>query len=58
MSFACANLIQIPAVILTGGIAWLVCRPLQRWIRGRVSGFRRIIISTGSSLTGHGSSTG
>jgi len=26
------NLIQIPAVILTGGIAWLVCRPIQRWI--------------------------
>ena len=31
-----ANLIQIPAVILTGAIAWLVCRPLQRWTRGRV----------------------
>src|SRR6201987_685201 len=25
-----ANLIQIPAVILTGGVAWLVCRPLRR----------------------------
>src|SRR6201997_3137070 len=23
-----ANLIQIPAVILTGGVAWLVCRPI------------------------------
>src|SRR5690348_14675904 len=27
-----ANLIQIPAVILTGGAAWLVCRPIRRWI--------------------------
>jgi hypothetical protein len=26
-----ANLIQIPAVILTGGAAWLVCRPIRRW---------------------------
>jgi small-conductance mechanosensitive channel len=26
-----ANLIQIPAVILTGGVAWLVCRPIRRW---------------------------
>src|ERR1700740_3190539 len=25
-----ANLIQIPAVILTGGVAWLVCRPIRR----------------------------
>ncbi len=29
-----ANLVQIPAVILTGGIAWLVCKPVrQRLIR-------------------------
>jgi small-conductance mechanosensitive channel len=27
-----ANLIQIPAVILTGGVAWLVCRPIRRWV--------------------------
>jgi hypothetical protein len=27
-----ANLIQIPAVILTGGVASLVCRPIRRWI--------------------------
>jgi len=26
-----ANLIQIPAVILTGGAAWLVCQPIRRW---------------------------
>ena len=26
-----ANLVQIPAVILTGGVAWLVCRPIRRW---------------------------
>jgi small-conductance mechanosensitive channel len=26
------NLIQVPAIILTGGIAWLVCRPIQRWV--------------------------
>jgi hypothetical protein len=26
-----ANLIQIPAVILTGAAAWLVCRPIRRW---------------------------
>ena len=31
-----ANLIQIPAVILTGGVAWLVCRPLRRRVRGWV----------------------
>jgi small-conductance mechanosensitive channel len=34
--FVLANLIQIPAVILTGAIAWLVCRPAQRWISDRV----------------------
>jgi hypothetical protein len=27
-----ANLIQIPAVILTGGVAWLLCRPIRRWV--------------------------
>jgi hypothetical protein len=26
-----ANLIQIPAVIVTGGVAWLVCRPIRGW---------------------------
>ena len=26
-----ANLIQIPAVILTGGVAWVVCRPIRSW---------------------------
>ena len=26
-----ANLIQIPAVILTGGVAWLVCQPIRGW---------------------------
>src|SRR6516162_5959062 len=29
--FVFANLIQIPAVILTGGVAWLVCRPIRGW---------------------------
>jgi small-conductance mechanosensitive channel len=29
-----ANLIQIPAVILTGCIAWLVCRPIRGWAAG------------------------
>ena len=28
-----ANLIQIPAVILTGGVAWLVCRPIRHWVK-------------------------
>jgi small-conductance mechanosensitive channel len=27
-----ANLIQIPAGILTGGVAWLVCHPTRRWM--------------------------
>ena len=27
-----ANIIQVPALILTGGIAWLLCRPVQRWM--------------------------
>jgi hypothetical protein len=31
-----ANIIQVPAVILTGAIAWLVCRPIQRWLIGWV----------------------
>src|SRR6202045_4859879 len=31
--FVFANLIQIPAVILTGGVAWLVCRPIRRWVK-------------------------
>ncbi len=30
------NLIQIPAVVVTGFVAWLVCRPLQHWISGAV----------------------
>nr|WP_294507790.1 mechanosensitive ion channel domain-containing protein [uncultured Rhodopila sp.] len=25
------NLIQIPAVVLTGGAAWIICRPVRRW---------------------------
>jgi small-conductance mechanosensitive channel len=29
-----ANLIQIPAVILTGGVAWIVCRPIRSWAMG------------------------
>ncbi len=27
-----ANIIQVPALILTGGIAWLLCRPVRGWI--------------------------
>src|SRR4051794_1610664 len=30
------NIIQAPALILTGGIAWLLCRPLQSWIIIRI----------------------
>ncbi|MDR3533521.1 MAG: mechanosensitive ion channel [Rhodopila sp.] len=30
------NLVQVPAVILTGAVAWLVCRPAQQWIKGCV----------------------
>lgn len=30
--FTLANLAQIPAVALTGAIAWLLSRPLRRWI--------------------------
>src|SRR5215468_3243867 len=29
--FIFANLVQIPAVILTGVAAWLVCRPIRGW---------------------------
>jgi small-conductance mechanosensitive channel len=25
------HLIQIPAILLTGGLAWLCCRPIRRW---------------------------
>jgi len=32
-----ANIIQIPALIITGGIAWLLCRPVQGWITDRIS---------------------
>lgn len=28
-AFSLVNIIQVPALILTGGIAWLVCRPVQ-----------------------------
>ncbi len=31
-AFSLANMVQVPALILTGGIAWLVCRPVQGWI--------------------------
>ena len=31
-----ANLVQTPAVILTGLVAWLICRPLQRMLAARV----------------------
>ena len=34
-----ANLIQIPAVILTGGVAWIVCQPIRGWI---VAWIRRV----------------
>ncbi len=27
-----ANVIQVPAVILTGAIAWLMCRPIRLWL--------------------------
>ncbi len=30
------NLVQVPAVILTGAVAWLICRPLQRVLTARV----------------------
>jgi small-conductance mechanosensitive channel len=30
------NLIQIPAVLLTGGVAWLFCRPFRRWAVARL----------------------
>jgi small-conductance mechanosensitive channel len=29
--FVLPNLIQIPAVLLTGALAWLICRPIRRW---------------------------
>lgn len=34
-----ANLVQIPAVILTGGVAWLVCNPVRRWVVGWLERF-------------------
>jgi small-conductance mechanosensitive channel len=27
-----ANIIQIPALLLTAGIAWLLCRPIRAWL--------------------------
>jgi hypothetical protein len=27
-----ANIIQIPALVLTAGIAWLLCRPIRAWL--------------------------
>jgi small-conductance mechanosensitive channel len=32
-----ANLVQIPALALSGGIAWLVARPVTRWICGWIA---------------------
>lgn len=32
-----SNLVQIPAVALTGGVAWLVSRPLRRWACGWIA---------------------
>ena len=32
------NLVQVPAVIVTGAVAWLICRPLQRFLAARVQG--------------------
>jgi small-conductance mechanosensitive channel len=26
------NLVQVPALLLTGGVAWLLCRPVRTWI--------------------------
>jgi small-conductance mechanosensitive channel len=31
-----ANVIQIPALVLTAGIAWLACRPLRAWLTARL----------------------
>ena len=53
-----ANLIQIPAVILPGGVAWLVCRPIRGWAVAWIRRVPEVIISTGSSTTGRGSPTG
>jgi small-conductance mechanosensitive channel len=30
------NLVQVPAVILTGSLAWLVCRPIRWWLIARI----------------------
>jgi small-conductance mechanosensitive channel len=32
-----ANIIQIPALVLTAGIAWLLCRPVRTWLVGRLN---------------------
>ena len=29
-----ANIIQVPALVLTAAIAWLLCRPLRAWLTG------------------------
>jgi small-conductance mechanosensitive channel len=35
-----ANIIQIPALVLTAGIAWLLCRPVRAWLTGRLNQVR------------------
>jgi small-conductance mechanosensitive channel len=35
-----ANIIQIPALVLTAGIAWLLCRPVRAWLTGRLNRVR------------------
>ena len=32
------NLVQVPAVILTGSLAWLICRPIRWWIMAWIEG--------------------
>jgi small-conductance mechanosensitive channel len=32
-----ANVIQIPALVLTAGVAWLLCRPIRAWLTARVT---------------------
>jgi small-conductance mechanosensitive channel len=31
-----ANVIQIPALVLTAGVAWLLCRPVRAWLTAHV----------------------
>jgi hypothetical protein len=48
-----ANIIQIPALVLTAAIAWALCRPVRVWLTDWLNRVMSIIL-IGSSNTGPG----